>query len=33
MGNRKPSAAKDSGLQKGNFMAVETKQKVGKSGN
>ncbi|KAG2321642.1 hypothetical protein Bca52824_014855 [Brassica carinata] len=25
--------AKDSGLQKGNFRAVETKQKVGKSGN
>ncbi|CAH8308470.1 unnamed protein product [Eruca vesicaria subsp. sativa] len=35
VGNRKQSVGKDSGLQKGNFMAVETKQKVGtrKSGN
>ncbi|KAJ0241161.1 Protein WVD2-like 7 [Hirschfeldia incana] len=35
VGNRKQSASKESGLQKGNFMAVETKQKVGsrKSGN
>ncbi|KAL0701420.1 hypothetical protein Bca4012_057542 [Brassica carinata] len=33
VGNKKPSAAKDSGLQKGNFMAVETKQKLGKSRN
>ncbi|KAF8098672.1 hypothetical protein N665_0261s0037 [Sinapis alba] len=33
VGNKKQSAAKDSGLQKGNFMAVETKQKLGKSGN
>lgn len=33
VGNRKQSAAKDSGLQKGNYMAVVIKQKLGKRGN